>query len=122
METQPVGSMTKKTENGVTTAVYENAAKKKLKAGELVLCMAINQMRSAEAPMIAARCGFDAIFLDLDFALSLRIALSVVFGAGVRVYLVTLRPLALVARLLWYSVSRDSSRCVERAMAYSASR
>ena len=63
-----------------------------------------------------------AIFLDLDFALSLRIALSVVFGAGLRVYLVTLRPLALVARLLWYSVSRDSSRCVGRAMAYSASR
>ena len=48
------------------TQVYENSAKKKLKAGELVLCMAVNQMRSAEAPMIAARCGFDAIFLDLE--------------------------------------------------------
>ena len=50
----------------MTSAVYENSAKKKLKAGELVLCMAVNQMRSAEAPMIAARCGFDAIFIDLE--------------------------------------------------------
>lgn len=44
----------------------ENRAKQKLKAGELVLCMAINQMRSVEAPVIAAACGFDAIFVDLE--------------------------------------------------------
>jgi hypothetical protein len=49
----------------VTTAVFQNSAKKKLNAGELVLCMAVNQMRSAEVPMIAARCGFDAIFIAI---------------------------------------------------------
>ena len=44
----------------------ENRAKKMLRSGQLVLCMAVNQMRSAEAPMIAAACGFDAIFVDLE--------------------------------------------------------
>lgn len=46
--------------------VFENNAKKKLKAGELVLCMGISQMRTADAPMIAAACGFDAIFVDIE--------------------------------------------------------
>jgi 2-keto-3-deoxy-L-rhamnonate aldolase RhmA len=32
----------------------------------MVLCMAVSQMRSAETPMIAAACGFDAIFIDLE--------------------------------------------------------
>jgi 2-keto-3-deoxy-L-rhamnonate aldolase RhmA len=44
----------------------ENRVKRKLKAGELTLCMAINQMRTADAAMIAAACGFDAIFVDLE--------------------------------------------------------
>jgi 2-keto-3-deoxy-L-rhamnonate aldolase RhmA len=47
-------------------APWPNHAKRKLKAGELVICLGINQMRSAEAPMIAAACGFDAIFIDLE--------------------------------------------------------
>lgn len=62
--------------------VFENRAKRKLKAGELVLCMAINQMRSTEAPMIAAECGFDAIFLDLEHsATSLETAASICVAA-----------------------------------------
>ncbi len=66
----------------VTTAVYQNSAKKKLNAGELVLCMAVNQMRSAEAPMIAARCGFDAIFIDLEHsATSLETAATICVAA-----------------------------------------
>ena len=48
------------------SGVFNNSAKQKLKAGDLVLCMAVNQMRSAEVPMIAAACGFDAIFIDLE--------------------------------------------------------
>jgi 2-keto-3-deoxy-L-rhamnonate aldolase RhmA len=44
----------------------ENRTKKKLKANELTLCMAINQMRTADVAMIAAVCGFDAIFVDLE--------------------------------------------------------
>jgi 2-keto-3-deoxy-L-rhamnonate aldolase RhmA len=47
-------------------SAFENHAKRLLKAGNVVLCMAVNQMRSAEAPMIAAACGFDAIFVDLE--------------------------------------------------------
>lgn len=66
----------------MTTAVFENSAKKKLRAGELVLCLAINQMRSAEAPMIAARCGFDAIFIDLEHsATSLETAATICVAA-----------------------------------------
>ena len=66
----------------MTAAVYENSAKKKLKAGELVLSMAVNQMRSAEAPMIAARCGFDAIFVDLEHsATSLETAAMICVSA-----------------------------------------
>lgn len=66
----------------MTEAVYENLAKKKLGAGELVLCMAVNQMRSMEAPMIAARCGFDAIFVDLEHsATSLETAASICVAA-----------------------------------------
>jgi 2-keto-3-deoxy-L-rhamnonate aldolase RhmA len=51
-------------------AAYENSAKRKLQAGELVLCLAVSQMRSAEVPMIAARCGFDAVFVDLEHSAS----------------------------------------------------
>ena len=43
-----------------------NKAKLMLQADKLVLCMAVNQMRTAEAPVIAAACGFDAIFIDLE--------------------------------------------------------
>ena len=44
----------------------ENKTKKKLKAGELTLCMAVNQMRTPDVAMIAAACGFDALFVDLE--------------------------------------------------------
>ncbi len=44
----------------------ENRTKKKLKAGELTLCMAVNQMRTADVALIAAACGFDAVFVDLE--------------------------------------------------------
>ena len=66
----------------MSQAVFENSAKQKLKAGELVLCMAVSQMRSAEAPMIAARCGFDAIFIDLEHsATSLETAATICVAA-----------------------------------------
>lgn len=48
--------------------MFENKAKKKLQANELVLSMGISQMRSAEVGMIVAACGFDAIFVDLEHA------------------------------------------------------
>jgi 2-keto-3-deoxy-L-rhamnonate aldolase RhmA len=43
-----------------------NLAKQKLQAGELVLCMGVNQMRTPNIAMIAAACGFDAIYIDLE--------------------------------------------------------
>ena len=44
--------------------------------------MAVNQMRSAEAPMIAAACGFDAIFVDLEHsATSLETAAMICVAA-----------------------------------------
>jgi 2-keto-3-deoxy-L-rhamnonate aldolase RhmA len=43
----------------------ENPAKRRLAAGELMLCMGVNQMRTPNIAMIAA-CGFDAIYTDLE--------------------------------------------------------
>lgn len=39
--------------------VGENQTKRKLKSGELVLFMGVNQMRTPNVAMIAAACGFD---------------------------------------------------------------
>ena len=44
----------------------ENSAKKKLAADELVLCMGVNQLRTPNIAMIAAACGFDAVYIDLE--------------------------------------------------------
>ena len=48
------------------TTIGENLAKQKLAAGELVLCFGVNQMRTPNIAMIAAACGFDAIYIDLE--------------------------------------------------------
>jgi 2-keto-3-deoxy-L-rhamnonate aldolase RhmA len=48
------------------TQIGENLAKKKLAAGELVLCMGVNQLRTPNIAMIAAACGFDAVYIDLE--------------------------------------------------------
>ena len=37
-----------------------------LKANELVLCMGVNQLRTPNIAMIAAACGFDAVYIDLE--------------------------------------------------------
>ncbi|MBV8853082.1 MAG: hypothetical protein JOY91_06760 [Sinobacteraceae bacterium] len=43
-----------------------NHAKSKLAANELVLCMGVNQLRTPNVAMVAAACGFDAIYIDLE--------------------------------------------------------
>jgi 2-keto-3-deoxy-L-rhamnonate aldolase RhmA len=48
------------------SAIGVNHAKRKLAAGELVLCMGVNQMRTPNIAMIAGACGFDAIYIDLE--------------------------------------------------------
>jgi 2-keto-3-deoxy-L-rhamnonate aldolase RhmA len=61
--------------------VFENEAKKSSRQASWC-CMAVNQMRSAEAPMIAAACGFDAIFVDLEHsATSLETAAMICVAA-----------------------------------------
>lgn len=50
----------------MTTVAGGNRAKRKLAANELVLCMAVNQMRTPNIAMVAEACGFDAIFIDME--------------------------------------------------------
>jgi 2-keto-3-deoxy-L-rhamnonate aldolase RhmA len=50
----------------MSAQIGENRAKKMLKANELVLCMAVNQLRTPNIAMIAAACGFDAVYIDLE--------------------------------------------------------
>jgi len=50
----------------MATQIRENRAKKLLKNNELVLCMGVNQLRTPNIAMIAAACGFDAVYIDLE--------------------------------------------------------
>jgi 2-keto-3-deoxy-L-rhamnonate aldolase RhmA len=50
----------------MSASIGVNRTKQKLAAGELVLAMAVNQMRTPNVAMIAAACGFDAIYIDLE--------------------------------------------------------
>lgn len=43
-----------------------NLAKQKLRDGGLLLAIGINQMRTPNVAMIAAACGFDALYVDLE--------------------------------------------------------
>src|SRR5271155_5439799 len=52
--------------NAMPTQIGENRAKKMLKANELVLCMGVNQLRTPNIAMIAAACGFAAVYIDLE--------------------------------------------------------
>src|SRR4051795_6316435 len=40
--------------------------RERLDAGQLVLCMALTQARTADIPMLAAAAGFDAVYIDLE--------------------------------------------------------
>jgi 4-hydroxy-2-oxoheptanedioate aldolase len=40
--------------------------RERLDAGQLVLCMALAQARTADIPMMAAASGFDAVYVDLE--------------------------------------------------------
>lgn len=44
----------------------ENPAKRKLASGELVLCMGLRQARTVDLAMIAAACGFDCVYVDME--------------------------------------------------------
>lgn len=60
----------------------KNAAKHKLAAGELVLCLGLRQARSPDIAMIAAECGFDALYADMEHSpLSLETVSAICVGA-----------------------------------------
>jgi 2-keto-3-deoxy-L-rhamnonate aldolase RhmA len=40
--------------------------KQRLASGELILCVALSQARTVDVPMMAAACGFDALYVDLE--------------------------------------------------------
>ena len=48
------------------TTIGPNLAKQRLARGELVICLGVNQMRTPNIAMVAAACGFDAIYIDLE--------------------------------------------------------
>ena len=59
-----------------------NLAKEKLSAGKLVLCMGLRQARSPDIAMIAAECGFDAVYADMQHSpLSLETVSAICVGA-----------------------------------------
>ena len=47
-------------------AIGGNLAKQKLAANDLVLCFGVNQLRTPNIAMMAAACGFDALYIDLE--------------------------------------------------------
>jgi len=62
--------------------VSRNPARQKLAAGELVLCMGLRQARTADIAMIAASCGFDSIYVDMEHSpVSLETASTICIGA-----------------------------------------
>ncbi len=59
-----------------------NSAKQKLAAGKLVLCMGVRQARTPDIALLAAECGFDAIFADMEHsALGLETVSAICIGA-----------------------------------------
>ena len=60
--------------------------RERVDAGELVLCLSIAQARTPDIPMMAAACGFDAIYVDLEHtAISLEttsMLCSAALGSG----------------------------------------
>lgn len=59
-----------------------NPAKRKLAEGKLVLCMGVRQVRSPDIALLAAECGFDALFVDMEHsAFTTESASAVCIGA-----------------------------------------
>lgn len=48
------------------TPIGANQAKRRLASNELVLCLGVNQLRTPNIAMLAAACGFDALYIDLE--------------------------------------------------------
>ncbi len=71
----------------MSPAPLRNPAKQKLANGELVLCMGLRQARTGDIAMIAAACGFDAVYVDMEHSpISLEATSTIciaALGAGI---------------------------------------
>lgn len=47
-------------------STFENGAKRKMLAGQLVVCMGLRQARTIDIAPIVAACGFDALYVDME--------------------------------------------------------
>jgi 2-keto-3-deoxy-L-rhamnonate aldolase RhmA len=50
----------------MSAMIGTNLAKQKLAVNDLVLCFGVNQLRTPNVAMMAAACGFDALYIDLE--------------------------------------------------------
>ena len=59
----------------------------RIDAGELVLCMALTQARTADVPWLAAAAGYDAVYIDLEHTATsfetTALLCSAAIGAGI---------------------------------------
>ncbi len=59
----------------------------RIDAGELVLCMALTQARTADVPWLAAAAGYDAVYVDLEHTATsfetTALLCSAAIGAGI---------------------------------------
>jgi 2-keto-3-deoxy-L-rhamnonate aldolase RhmA len=56
----------RQSERGRDMTLIRNETKRKLKAGELALGFGVHHLRSSAVPMLAASCGHDWIFIDME--------------------------------------------------------
>jgi 2-keto-3-deoxy-L-rhamnonate aldolase RhmA len=50
----------------VRVPVSSPTLQERLASGKLILCVAFSQARTVDMPMMAAACGFDAVYVDLE--------------------------------------------------------
>jgi 2-keto-3-deoxy-L-rhamnonate aldolase RhmA len=55
----------------------------RIDAGQLVLCLALAQARTADVPVVAAASGFDAVYVDLEHTATSLETTSVLCGAAI---------------------------------------
>src|SRR5207302_8218379 len=66
----------------VQMTLVKNETKRKIKAGELALGFGIHHLRTSAIPMLAASCGHDWIFIDMEHgAFSMQEATQICIAA-----------------------------------------
>lgn len=85
MVTTPITSFTNECNHHshwATLGRVQRDLREQLRGGELVLCLALLNSRTPEVPAIAAACGYDAVYVDLEHtSTSLETAAMLCAGA-----------------------------------------